>query len=33
MAPAQCPAVRPGDLRQEDLLTVPRRIDLAVREA
>jgi hypothetical protein len=30
---AQRPAVRPGDLRQQDLLTVPRRIDPAVHEA
>jgi hypothetical protein len=30
---AQRPAVRPGDLRHEDLLTVPRRIDPAVHEA
>ena len=30
---AQCPAVRPGDLRQEDLLTVARRIAPAVHEA
>ena len=30
---ARCPAVRPGDLRQEDLLTVPRRIDPAVHDA
>src|ERR1044072_4038796 len=30
---AQCPAVRPGDLRQEDLLTVPRKIDPAVHDA
>ena len=30
---AQCPAVTPGDLRQEDLLIVPRRIDPAVHDA
>lgn len=30
---AQCPAVMPGDLRQEDLLTVPRRIDPEVHDA
>jgi hypothetical protein len=30
---AQCPAVMPGDLRQEELLTVPRRIDPEVHDA
>jgi hypothetical protein len=30
---AQCPAVMPGDLRQEELLSVPRRIDPEVHDA
>jgi DNA-binding transcriptional LysR family regulator len=30
---AQCPVVMPRDLRQEELLTAPRRIDPAVHDA
>jgi LysR substrate binding domain len=30
---AQCPVMMPRDLRQEELLTVPRRIDPAVHDA